>query len=192
MSFTALEIVGLVIGLIYLWLEYHANPLVWVASIIMPLISMWIYFGKGLYADFAINIYYVAIAVYGFVAWTMLGKNKAGEKKRLPITHIKAVTAIRCLALFFILWIGIYFVLSELTNSTVPVADGFTTALSIVALWIMARKMAEQWLVWAVVDAVSVGLYIYKGIYFYAGLYAIYTILAFVGYYKWLRLMEKQ
>ncbi|MGM9859561.1 MAG: nicotinamide riboside transporter PnuC, partial [Muribaculaceae bacterium] len=69
-----------------------------------------------------------------------------------------------------------------------PVADAFTTALSIVALWMMARKYTQQWLAWMVVDAVSVGLYIYKGIYFYASLYAIYTVIAWFGYVKWRRL----
>jgi nicotinamide mononucleotide transporter len=93
---------------------------------------------------------------------------------------------------FALLWGAIYFVLVNFTPSTVPLADAFTTALSIVALWMMARKYAEQWLVWAVVDAVSVGLYIYKDIPFYALLYTIYTVLAFVGYKKWLRLMAAQ
>jgi nicotinamide mononucleotide transporter len=196
---TFLEILGLTVGLIYLWFEYHADARVWITSIIMPLISMWIYFSKGLYADFAINIYYVVIAIYGYAAWTMrLRRSKksnvvAGEEEeKLPITHVSLPTWAGATLAFAILWALIHFVLIHFTNSTVPTADAFTTALSIVALWLMARKNAEQWLLWAVVDAVSVGLYIYKGIYFYATLYAIYTVLAFIGYRKWLRLMAEQ
>jgi nicotinamide mononucleotide transporter len=189
---TLLEILGLLIGLLYLWFEYHADARVWIMSIIMPMISMWIYFSKGLYADFAINIYYVAIAIYGYLAWTFKIKKDKVEKQTLPISHVKLGVAIACAVAFGLIWAAIYYVLVNFTNSTVPLADAFTTALSIVALWMLARKYAEQWLVWAVVDTVSVCLYIYKGIYFYAGLYTIYTVLAFVGYNKWLKLMRQQ
>jgi nicotinamide mononucleotide transporter len=189
---TILEIFGLLIGLLYLWYEYHADARVWITSIIMPMISMWIYFSKGLYADFAINIYYVVIAIYGYLAWTFKIKKDKVEKQSLPISHTNIKTAIGCTIAFGLVWVAIYYILVNFTNSNVPLADSFTTALSIVALWMLARKYAEQWLVWAVVDAVSVCLYIYKGIYFYAVLYTIYTILAFVGYNKWLKLMHEQ
>ena len=65
-----LEILGFSIGLLYLWWEYHADSRLWLASILMPTISMWIYLHKGLYADFAINIYYFLIAIYGYATWT--------------------------------------------------------------------------------------------------------------------------
>lgn len=208
-----LEILGFCIGVIYLWYEYHANSKVWIASVVMPCISMWIYFRKGLYADFGINIYYVAIAVYGYIHWTFQQKkvgskevtpkgsyseDKVGEKAQtddliqkegsLPITRIQASTLWGCIAVASLLWGALYLGLRYLTDSTVPIPDAFTTALSIVGLWMMARKYAEQWLVWLIVDAVCVALYIYKGIYFYAALYAIYTIVAAFGYRKWLTL----
>lgn len=95
-----LEILGFIVGLLYLWWEYHADARVWLASVIMPAISMWIYFSKGIYADFAINIYYLIIAIYGYVIWRTGGIRK--EKKPQPITHtpiavwagIAAVTAL--------------------------------------------------------------------------------------------------
>ena len=68
-----------------------------------------------------------------------------------------------------------YLGLRFLTDSTVPLADSFTTALSIVAMWMLARKYLEQWIAWIAVDAVCVGLYAYKGIYLYSVLYALYT-----------------
>lgn len=180
-----IEITGFIVGLVYLWYEYHANPRVWIVSVIMPLISMWLYFRKGLYADFGINIYYVAIAVYGYLRWTRKGGEKRQDTK-VPVTHVPARVSAGCVAVFAILWSCLYLLLEYGTDSTVPVADAFTTALSIVALWMMARKYAEQWLAWLVVDAVCVGLYIYKDIPFYAGLYAVYTVIAWLGYRKWL------
>ena len=162
----------------------------------MPTISMWIYFSKGLYADFAINIYYFVIAIYGYVIWTR-GKRKSGnpgkqekEKKddELPITNIGRKELTLCVAGFLVLWGGIYAVLEYMTDSNVPMADAFTTALSIVGMWMLAKKYIEQWIAWIAVDAVCVGLYIYKGIYLYALLYLIYTVIAVLGYRKWQKL----
>lgn len=85
----------------------------------------------------------------------------------------------------------IAFILIQYTDSTVPWMDSFTTALSIVAMWMLARKYVEQWLVWIVVDAVSAGLYVYKELYFTAGLYALYTVIAYFGYKEWKRLMKE-
>ena len=159
---------------------------------------MWIYFSKGLYADFAINIYYLAIAGYGFVVWTRgirSGANAGnGESKckGRPISHTPIRVWGVALAAMAALWWFIWWVLVSFTDSTVPVADAFTTALSVVGLWMLARKYAEQWLVWFVVDAVCSGLYLYKGIPFYCVLYGVYTVISLFGYRKWLRLMKSQ
>jgi nicotinamide mononucleotide transporter len=183
------EVLGFVVGLAYLWWEYQADSKVWIASVIMPMISMWIYFSKGLYADFGINIYYLVIAVYGYICWTRGTSNKKKESRKISHTPFGIVAV--CTAATLVLWYGIWLILTNFTNSTVPVTDAFTTALSIVALWMMARKYAEQWLAWLVVDLISSGLYFYKGIPFYGVLYAIYTVIAWFGYRKWLRLMVK-
>ena len=76
------------------------------------------------------------------------------------------------------------------TDSTVPWLDSLTTALSIVAMWMLAYKLAEQWWVCIVVDAVSCALYFFKGLPFYAVLYGLYTVIAFFGYFKWLKMMK--
>lgn len=185
-----LEIAGLCVGLAYLYFEYHANRLVWIMSVIMPMISLFIYYSKGIYADFAINIYYLVIAVYGYVAWTFGLKRK--KRAPVPISHMPGayyLPAVLVLgAIFaFLAWGLVYF-----TDSTVPYWDAFTTALSIVAMWMLARKYVEQWLAWFIVDAVCVGLYFYKGIFFYSVLYSVYTVIALFGYRKWVRLMNQQ
>lgn len=197
-----IEVLGFAVGLLYLWWEYHADNRMWFASMVMPCFSMWIYFNKGLYADFSINIYYLVIAVYGYIVWTRknhgksAGAPKAGEEEKkdggIPIRYAPAGVRWGCAGAALLLWALLYLGLNYLTDSTVPVADAFTTALSIVGMWMLARKYIEEWFVWIAVDAVCVGLYIYKGIYFYAVLYAIYTVIAFYGYRKWLRLMAEQ
>lgn len=189
-----LEVLGFSVGVVYLWWEYHADAKVWIASMVMPAISMWIYFSKGLYADFGINIYYLIIAVYGYAAWTAGkrhgNKEQACRKPQLHITHTPLWACGVALVALGVLWALLSWILVRFTDSTVPYADAFTTALSIVGMWMMARKFAEQWLVWFVVDIVCVALYIYKGLVFYPILYTIYTVIAIFGYRKWLRLMK--
>lgn len=193
-----LEVLGFSVGLLYLWWEYHADARLWLASIVMPTISMWIYFRKGIYADFAINIYYFLMAIYGYLAWTRSTRRNTDEAHRekntpeLHITHLRGRKLLATAGIAAALWAGIYCVLRFLTDSTVPLADALTTALSIVGTWMLSRKHIEQWLVWIVVDIVCVCLYIYKGIYFYATLYAIYTVIAGFGYRKWRRMMREQ
>lgn len=188
----ALEITGFCMGIIYLWWEYHADPKVWLASVVMPAVSMWVYFSKGLYADFAINIYYLVMAAYGYVAWTRKapGGDAKGSVRRVSHTPLPVWGGV--VAATAVLWVLIWWVLVRFTDSTVPVADAFTTALSIVGLWMMARKYAEQWLIWFVVDAVCCGLYLYKGLVFYCILYGIYTIISLFGYRKWLGMMKTE
>lgn len=97
-----MEIAGLGVGLAYLYFEYHANRLVWLMSVIMPVISLFIYFRAGIYADFAINIYYLIIAVYGYVVWTFGLKRK--KREPLPITRMPGkyyIGAVAALAAIF-------------------------------------------------------------------------------------------
>ena len=183
-----LEILCFIVGLLYLWWEYHADARVWLASVIMPAISMWIYFSKGIYADFAINIYYLIIAIYGYVIWRTGGIRK--EKKPQPITHTPIAVWAGIAAVTALLWWALTWILSNFTDSTVPVTDAFSTSLSIVGTWMLARKYAEQWLIWIIVDIVCMGLYAYKGLIFYPILYGIYTVVAVFGYRKWLGLMK--
>ncbi len=183
-----LEIIGTLVGLVYLWLEYKASIWLWLASVIMPAIYLVIYYQAGLYADFGINVYYLIIAIYGI--WLWLGGGAKNNKRELPITATPKglwwKLGIISMAIFFL----IAFILISCTDSNVPWMDSFTTSLSIVAMWMLARKYVEQWLVWIVVDAVSAGLYIYKGLHFTAGLYALYAIIAYFGYREWRRLMQ--
>ena len=195
-----LEVLGFSVGLLYLWWEYHADWKMWYASMVMPAISMWIYFSKGNYADFAINIYSLVIAVYGYIVWTKghrkgskgsdLSVQSGKSESKLPITNIPPRMLAGCVGAFVALWALLYFILRYFTDSTVPIPDAFTTALSIVGMWMLARKYLQQWIVWILVDIVCAFLYWYKGIPLYGILYAIYTVIAFFGYRKWLKLMH--
>ena len=183
-----LDILGFVVGLVYLILEYKASIWLWLASVIMPAVDMVLYYKAGLYADFGMAIYYCLAGVYGYVAWKWLGRTK--EKQERPVTHYRRAHILPSVLAFGLLWFGIWWILTHWTNSNVPLADAFTTALSIVALWALAQKYAEQWLLWLAVDIVCCILYVRKGIPFKAAIYGLYTVIAVFGYRKWLRMIN--
>ena len=185
-----LEIVGTIVGLAYLWLEYRASIYLWIASIIMPAIYIFVYYEAGLYADFGINIYYLGAAVYGWLVWKF-GYKADGEAKEMPITHMPMRSWLKAVIIYIVAQFLIAWLLINYTDSDVPWWDAFTTALSVVGMWMLARKYLEQWGVWMVVDVVCVGLYIYKELYFTAGLYAFYAIVAGFGWLNWKKLMNK-
>ena len=185
-----LDILGFVVGLVYLILEYKASIWLWLASIIMPAIDMVLYYKAGLYADFGMAIYYCLAGVYGYASWKWFKKAESQQRTERPITRYKKQHILPSLAAMLLLWFGIWWMLTHWTNSTVPVADAFTTALSIVALWALAQKYAEQWLLWLVVDVVCCILYVRKGIPCKAAIYGIYCAVAVLGYRKWLRMIK--
>ncbi|MDO4511830.1 MAG: nicotinamide riboside transporter PnuC [Bacteroidales bacterium] len=181
------DAISFVLGLLYLFLEFKASIWLWPVGIIMPLVHSVTYYKAGLYADFGMEFFYVAVAIYGFCKWRAGGKSS--DK---PITHFPVRLIAVAVVAFIAIWAGLYWFLSTCTDSTVPVLDAFTTALSIVAYWALAQKWAEQWLLWLVVDAVCAVLYMHKGIPFSAVRYGFYTIMAVLGYRNWLRLMRQQ
>lgn len=189
-----LEIIGTTVGLAYLWLEYKASIYLWVAGLIMPAIYIVVYYEAGLYADAGINVYYLLAGIYGIYYW-IKQKNSGSSQvdtSELPITYTPRHTWPRLILTFVLAFVALSIILMRFTDSDVPVWDAFTTALSIVGMWMLARKHIEQWWIWIVVDVVCVGLYLYKGLYFTAGLYALYSVIAFLGYKKWKELMKQQ
>ena len=186
-----LQIVGVVLGLLYLWLEYKANIWLWVVGLIMPIVHGTLYFQSGLYADFSMQLYYIAAGVYGLIVW-LRGAKKTENRSELKITSTPLAVWVAIAGLYVLLHAAIYLFLVNFTDSSVPFWDSLTTALCIVAYWMLSRKYVEQWLVWLAVDVVTVGLYIYKDIPLTAGLYALYSTMAVAGYLRWRKMMKEE
>lgn len=187
------EILGVIIGFIYLWLEYKASIYLWLTSIIMPAIYLFVYFDAGLYADVAINIYYLIIGVYGWMSWRYgISRKNGTEKYDLKISHTSRRQWLRLLIAYIVIHFAISFTLINFTDTDVPWFNGLTSALSIIGMWMLAKKLIEQWFVWFVVDILSAMLYFYKGLEPTALLYSVYAIVAILGYKKWNKLLQKQ
>ena len=185
-----LDITTTALGLAYILLEYKASVWMWAVGFLMQSLGIILYYQKGLYADCCMEFYYLAMTIYGW--WNWIGKKApsfgGGDGER-PIRHFPRRLVLPWLLLIAAVWGLIYWMLVTFTNSNVPLADSFTTALSIVGIWALAHKYLEQWFIWIAVDVVTCVLYFYKDIPFKASLYALYVVIAILGYRKWRRLM---
>lgn len=195
-----LDIFTTVLGLVYILLEYRASIWLWVVGIVMPALDVWLYWSHGLYGDAGMAVYYTLAAIYGYAVWKWGRKRKAAktvgsdaetsdEGKNLPITHMGKRLYLPTLLCFVAAWGITYYILVTFTNSTVPLLDSFTNALSFVGLWALARKYIEQWFFWIIVDGVCCYLYVVKGIPFKALLYGLYVAIAIAGYVKWKKMI---
>ncbi len=183
MNIDWLDALTTVLGLVYIWLEYRAHIALWVVGIIMPALDVYLYYSHGLYGDAGMAVYYTLAAFYGLFIWKFKKTRKL--KLDLPIIRMPRRQYLPVLLFFLVAWGAIYYILVTWTDSTVPLLDSLTNALSFVGLWALARKYLEQWFFWMVVDVICATLYIYKGIPFKAGLYGLYVVIAVFGYRKW-------
>ena len=183
-----LDITTTLLGLLYILFEYRASVWLWFVGFLMQALGIVLYYQKGLYADCGMEFYYLSMTIYGYWKWI----HGSAEKKELPITRFPRKLIIPWLVLILAVWGIIYWLLITFTNSNVPAADSFTTALSIVGIWALAHKYLEQWFIWIAVDVVTCVLYFYKDIPFKAGLYALYVIIAIFGYKKWKRMTDNR
>ncbi len=182
-----LDIVTTVLGLAYILLEYRASLWMWLVGFLMQALGIVLYYQKGLYADCGMEFYYLSMTIYGYWRWV----RGTALKEPLPIRHFPSRLVLPWTLLILGVWGIMFWFLKTFTDSTVPMIDSFTTALSIVGIWALAHKYLEQWLIWIVVDVFTCGLYFYKDIPFKASLYALYVVIAIFGLFKWRKMMPR-
>ena len=183
-----LDIITTILGLAYILLEYKASIWLWAVGFVMQALDIVLYYDKGLYADCAMEFYNIGMTIYGLWVWKFGRKKNQPKGADLPVTHFKKSLILPWLLGTLAIW-AVRWDWPTQIGSTVPVADAFTTALSFVGIWALARKYLEQWLIWIVVDVVTCVLYFYKGIPFKASLYGLYTVIAVFGYLRWRKMM---
>jgi nicotinamide mononucleotide transporter len=180
----SLEIIATIAGLLYIIYSVERNILLWPYGIVSSAIFVYVCFHAGIYADMGLYVYYVIIGFYGWYHWHQ-GVSNSNGGVNLPIKK----TTLKQGCWLFLLTLAIYFILlyilKHYTNSNIPYWDSITTAVSITATWMLTQKMMEQWILWIIVDSITIGLYFYKGLYPAITLYLVYTILSFTGYLEW-------
>lgn len=177
------ELAGTILGLIYITLSVRQKVLTWPFGIATSVVYAWVFYATRFYAGMGLQLYYVAISIYGWIYWVSgKSKTRAGE---LPVTRINRPTAVYGILLAAGSFILLYFLLTHKTDSPVPFMDALTTALSIAATWLLARKVLENWLVWIVTDLLCIGLYASQNLWATVVLFAVYEALAIYGYFQW-------
>jgi nicotinamide mononucleotide transporter len=177
----SMELLGFATGGVCVWLAARENIWNWPIGLANNIFYLVVFWRAGLYADSGLQIFYFAIGVYGWWMWARAGLGH----RELPATNIPAAQSTLMLVVTVLCAVLLYIGLRRYTNSTVPLGDAITTALSLVAQYMLGRKWLENWLVWIAADVIYVGLYGYKHLYLTALLYAIFIAMCIAGYRTW-------
>jgi nicotinamide mononucleotide transporter len=179
------EAVAVVLAITYLLLAVKENILCWLFAFLSTAIYTVLFWDVSLLMESALNVYYMAMAVYGWQQWTRGGTNGDEGAHALAIRsmsgqqHVLVITGIAILTV-----VSGYF-LSEHSSAAWPYVDSFTTWASVITTYLVARKYLQNWLYWIVIDTVSIPLYIDRGLSLTALLFVAYVVIAAFGYVKW-------
>jgi nicotinamide mononucleotide transporter len=189
------ELFGAIAGIVYVFLEIRQTIWLWPVGIVTSAVYILVFFTGKLYADMSLQVYYLVISFLGWWWWTRGKNGKTGEgdnvrngekeKKALQVTRINLRTVLITAIVFVVLYALMRFILSRFTDSPVPGWDSFITSLSIVATWMLARKIYEHWLLWIVVNFTAAVLFYTRGLFPTVILYLVYGIMSFAGLVAW-------
>ena len=183
------ELLGFVTGAICVWLQVKENVWNWPAGIANNIFYVVVFWRSGLYADSLLQWFYILISIYGWWNWLRGGT----AQSRLKISRTSRAGMLVYIALTATGTVLFQELLRRYTNSTVPLWDGLTTAMSLTAQYMLTRKVVENWWWWIAVDVIYIALYSYKRLYLTSVLYAIFLGMCIVGLRQWqLRLSLRQ
>ncbi len=183
------EVVAVIFALTYLLLALKENILCWYAALISTAIYTMLFWDASLLMESALQIYYIAMAVYGWYQW----RNKSSQSKSsLPIStwsgtqHALAIGGV--LAISYISGV----LLQENTSAAWPFVDSFTTWASVITTYMVTKKILENWIYWFVIDSVSIVLYWDRGLYLTALLFVAYIVIVIFGFMAWQKSYREQ
>jgi nicotinamide mononucleotide transporter len=177
----AWEVLAVVLAVAYLVLAIRQNPWCWPAAAGSTLLYLFIMFQSKLYMQSALQLYYLGMAAYGWYNW----RHRSADGEELQVStwplryHGIAVGSVLLLVLVSAELLG------RFSDAALPYLDAFTALGAIVATFMVARKILENWLYWFVIDAVSIALYLGRELYFTAALFAGYLVMIVIGYRSW-------
>ena len=181
-QWSVIEILAVLFSIIYVVLAAKENTWCWAAAAISVSLYIYICFTAKLYPETGLQIFYLIMSVFGYFMWNKENKEQIkewSELKHLIIILIGAITT------FFM---GYYF--STYTDSQMPIVDSFTTIFSIIATYMVIKKVLGNWLYWIVIDTVAVYLYFSRDLHLTSLLFVVYTIIAIFGYFSWMQKMK--
>ena len=183
-----LELFAALIGAISVWLSVRQNIWSWPTAIINVVLYAIVFYEAKLYADMGLQVIYAILSIYGWYEWLYGGEGRTELHVSRTGLRLGALLALIAAAGSAIL--GVF--LHRATDAALPFMDSFLSSTSLVAQWMMTKKLLENWLVWIGVDVLYVGMFIFKGLFLTAGLYAVFLALAVKGYIDWRRSIAAQ
>jgi len=175
------EFLGVVFGLLCVWLTAKQNIWCWPTGIINNIFFGILLFQSRLYSDFALQVIYAVLSIYGWYEWLYGGKNRTplpvsrASRKQWVVLALLALTSLTLLTVF----------LDTSTDTDVPFWDALPTILSLAAQYMLTIKLLENWPIWVVVNLIYIPLYIYKGLYLMSALQILFIIISVMGFIAW-------
>ncbi len=185
---TAVEIIATVCGLICVWLTIRQDIWCWPVGLIQVGLYVGVFYHAKLYSDVILHVIYVGMQVYGWIHWLRGGQ----RADALPITRLSPAGITACIVILFTATVGIGWTMSRYTDAALPHWDASIMVLSLIAQFLLARKVLESWLLWIGVDVLAVGVYTVKQLYVTTGLYAVFFCMAVAGWFAWQRSFREQ
>lgn len=177
-NWSLIEILAVLFSIIYVALAAKESIWCWAAALISVSIYIYICFQAQLYAETGLQVFYFIMALYGYFSWSK--SNSLLKINELAIRHHILIMILGSLLTFLL---GFY--LSAYTDAQLPIVDSFTTVFSIIATYMVVKKILSNWLYFIIIDTVSIYLYFSRDLHLSALLFSVYTIIAIIGYWKW-------
>lgn len=188
-----LEIAGVIVSALAIWLTARRNMLCWPVGLASVALYAWIFLDAKLYSDMLLQGAFAALQLYGWYRWLVQRRGAAGEVER-PVLPERDV-GLRRLAPGLLAAVALSVLLGSAmarwTDASLPYVDATLTAFSLVAQYWTARRYIASWQLWLVVDVIYVGMFVYKALYPTAGLYALFVVLAAIGWRDWARALAR-
>lgn len=177
-----IEIIAVLFGIASVWFAKKENILVFPTGIINTVIFVYLCYVFTLYGDLTINIYYTLMSIYGWYMWSSTIKGEEIAITKSTTRDWKIATIIFTVTLLFVVSVYLYF---NRFDRITDYVDTFTTGIFFAAMWLMANKKIEHWLLWIIADIISIPLYFVKGLGFTGLQFIVFLILAIQGYKQW-------
>jgi nicotinamide mononucleotide transporter len=179
----ALQWIAAVVGAISVYLSAREKIWSWPTAIVNVTLSAFIFYESGLYSDMGLQIVYLVLSIYGWHQWLHGGANRTELRVTRASRRVWVISAMVGIGG----WLMLARVTSMLPGVSLPYLDSGLTAVSLVAQWMMTRKILENWILWIIADLVYVPMYFYKELLPTAALYAVFLVLAVIGFIRWRR-----
>ena len=181
----SIELLAVVLTLMAVYLTTRQVIWCWPLGMVSVILYALVFYNAKLYADMGLQALYFGLAVYGWWAWLHGGEEHGELQVSLASNRARMVLA----TIGGLAGTLLGLTLSRLTDASLPFMDSVLTSFSVVAQWMQTRKLLEAWLVWLAVDVFYIGMFLFKGLYPTAGLYAVFLVLAVLGFVEWRRSM---